>query len=177
MGLYLFKLSLQLDSWKMLPYWHHVKSSVKDFLSNGRMRLCLSFLASHFLPTLYHLHSSDVSVLQISWGESYLSTCFSMPFCSCSVVAFGLIVWVLWFFVWYSYWYNFDSNYWSAVYKRTYGKDFKFKAGYDSEVGLGWASLWVSAAIPLTLLFVCIKARSRLFSYLPYLFYHHSFIY
>ncbi|KAH9782539.1 Outer envelope pore protein 37 [Citrus sinensis] len=34
-----------------------------------------------------------------------------------------------------SYWYNFDSNYWSAVYKHTYGKDFKFKAGYDSEVG------------------------------------------
>ncbi|CAL0330724.1 unnamed protein product [Lupinus luteus] len=43
----------------------------------------------------------------------------------------------------FSYWYNCDSNYWSAVYKRTYGKDFKFKAGYDSEVRLGWASLWV----------------------------------
>jgi hypothetical protein len=43
-----------------------------------------------------------------------------------------------------SYWYNFDSNFWSAVYKHTYGKDFKFKAGYDSEVRLGWASLWVS---------------------------------
>lgn len=42
-----------------------------------------------------------------------------------------------------SYWYNFYSNYWSAVYKHTYGKDFKFKAGYDSEVRLGWASLWV----------------------------------
>ncbi|WCJ21816.1 Outer envelope pore protein 37 chloroplastic [Euphorbia peplus] len=42
-----------------------------------------------------------------------------------------------------SYWYNFDSNYWSAVYKQTYGKDYKFKAGYDSEVRLGWASLWV----------------------------------
>ncbi|KAK3204530.1 hypothetical protein Dsin_018576 [Dipteronia sinensis] len=42
-----------------------------------------------------------------------------------------------------SYWYNLDSNNWSAVYKRTYGKDFKFKAGYDSEVRLGWASLWV----------------------------------
>ncbi|KAK7363936.1 hypothetical protein VNO77_06101 [Canavalia gladiata] len=42
-----------------------------------------------------------------------------------------------------SYWYNCDSNYWSAVYKRTYGKDFKFKVGYDSEVHLGWASLWV----------------------------------
>lgn len=46
-----------------------------------------------------------------------------------------------------SYWYNFDSNYWSAVYKRTYAKDFKFKAGYDSEVRLGWASLWVYSLI------------------------------
>jgi hypothetical protein len=42
-----------------------------------------------------------------------------------------------------SYWYNCDSNYWSAVYKHTYGEDFKFKAGYDSDVRLGWASLWV----------------------------------
>ncbi|CAH8265879.1 unnamed protein product [Arabidopsis lyrata] len=42
-----------------------------------------------------------------------------------------------------SYWYNFDSNMWSAVYKRTYGKDYKLKAGYDSDVRLGWASLWV----------------------------------
>ncbi|XP_050237710.1 outer envelope pore protein 37, chloroplastic [Mercurialis annua] len=42
-----------------------------------------------------------------------------------------------------SYWYNFDSNNWSAVYKQTYGKDYKFKAGYDSEVRMGWASLWV----------------------------------
>lgn len=44
----------------------------------------------------------------------------------------------------HSYWYNFDSNYWSTVYKHTYGKDLKLKAGYDSEVRLGWASLWVS---------------------------------
>lgn len=42
-----------------------------------------------------------------------------------------------------SYWYNFDSNHWSAVYKHKYGKDFKFKTGYDSAVRLGWASLWV----------------------------------
>ncbi|XP_068666221.1 outer envelope pore protein 37, chloroplastic [Aristolochia californica] len=42
-----------------------------------------------------------------------------------------------------SYWYNFDSDYWSAVYKHTVGKDLKLKAGYDSEVRLGWASLWV----------------------------------
>ncbi|MCD7466715.1 Outer envelope pore protein 37, chloroplastic [Datura stramonium] len=42
-----------------------------------------------------------------------------------------------------SYWYNLDTNYWSTVYKHNMGKDFKFKAGYDSEVRLGWASLWV----------------------------------
>ncbi|CAI0433215.1 unnamed protein product [Linum tenue] len=42
-----------------------------------------------------------------------------------------------------SYWYHFDTNNWSAVYKHTYGKDFKLKTGYDSDVRLGWASLWV----------------------------------
>lgn len=51
-----------------------------------------------------------------------------------------------------SYWYNFEANNWSAVYKHTYGKDFKFKAGYDSEVRLGWASVWVSGSICLALL-------------------------
>ncbi|KAK6914437.1 hypothetical protein RJ641_021758 [Dillenia turbinata] len=43
----------------------------------------------------------------------------------------------------WSYWYNLDTNYWSTVYKHTVGKDLKFKAGYDSEVRLGWASLWI----------------------------------
>ncbi|KAK4387876.1 Outer envelope pore protein 37, chloroplastic [Sesamum angolense] len=42
-----------------------------------------------------------------------------------------------------SYLYNFDTNNWSAVYKHTVGKEYKFKAGYDAEVRLGWASLWV----------------------------------
>ncbi|KAL5711603.1 Outer envelope pore protein 37 [Ranunculus cassubicifolius] len=42
-----------------------------------------------------------------------------------------------------SYWYNFDSNNWSTVYKHTIGKDLKLKAGYDSDVRLGWAALWV----------------------------------
>ncbi|XXG44579.1 hypothetical protein AAC387_Pa01g4342 [Persea americana] len=41
-----------------------------------------------------------------------------------------------------SYWYHFNSSDWSTVYKHTVGKDLKFKAGYDSEVRLGWASLW-----------------------------------
>nr|XP_043617856.1 outer envelope pore protein 37, chloroplastic [Erigeron canadensis] len=42
-----------------------------------------------------------------------------------------------------SYLYNFDTNYWCAVYKHTVGKEYKFKAGYDSEVRLGWASIWI----------------------------------
>ncbi|KAF0933583.1 hypothetical protein E2562_018827 [Oryza meyeriana var. granulata] len=42
-----------------------------------------------------------------------------------------------------SYRYYFDTDYWSAVYKHTVGKDFKVKTGYDSEVRVGWASLWV----------------------------------
>ncbi|KAF6162344.1 hypothetical protein GIB67_008473 [Kingdonia uniflora] len=42
-----------------------------------------------------------------------------------------------------SYWYNLDSSSWSSVYKHTLGKDLKLKAGYDSAVRLGWASLWV----------------------------------
>lgn len=52
-----------------------------------------------------------------------------------------------------SYWYNCDSNYWSAVYKHTYGEDFKFKAGYDSEIRLGWASLWVCMCLILQFFF------------------------
>lgn len=30
------------------------------------------------------------------------------------------------------------------MYKHTYGKDLKLKAGYDTKERLGWASLWVS---------------------------------
>ncbi|TVU29278.1 hypothetical protein EJB05_20838, partial [Eragrostis curvula] len=42
-----------------------------------------------------------------------------------------------------SYRYNFDTDDWNAVYKHTMGNNFKVKAGYDSVVRLGWASLWV----------------------------------
>ncbi|GKC05909.1 outer envelope pore protein 37, chloroplastic [Tanacetum coccineum] len=42
-----------------------------------------------------------------------------------------------------SYFYNFDTNFWSAVFKHTVSKDYKVKAGYDSEVRLAWASMWV----------------------------------
>ncbi|CAA6663892.1 unnamed protein product [Spirodela intermedia] len=42
-----------------------------------------------------------------------------------------------------SYCYHFHSNDFNAVYKRTIGENVKLKVGYDSEVRLGWASLWV----------------------------------
>jgi hypothetical protein len=43
----------------------------------------------------------------------------------------------------FSYRYNFDTDDWNAIYKYTMGKNFKVKAGYDSAVRVGWASLWV----------------------------------
>ncbi|EMS53627.1 hypothetical protein TRIUR3_34044 [Triticum urartu] len=41
-----------------------------------------------------------------------------------------------------SYHFNFDTDEWNAVYKHTIGKNYKLKAGYDSEVRVGWASIW-----------------------------------
>uniref|UniRef100_A0A0A9F6X9 Outer envelope pore protein 37, chloroplastic n=1 Tax=Arundo donax TaxID=35708 RepID=A0A0A9F6X9_ARUDO len=45
-----------------------------------------------------------------------------------------------------SYWYHFDTNYWCAVYKHKADKHLKWKAGYESDNRLGWASLWVGDA-------------------------------
>ena len=42
-----------------------------------------------------------------------------------------------------SYWYNFDTNYWGAIYKHKENKHLKWKAGYESDNRLGYASLWV----------------------------------
>jgi hypothetical protein len=42
-----------------------------------------------------------------------------------------------------SYWYNFDTNYWGATYKHKENKHLKWKAGYESDNRLGYASLWV----------------------------------
>ena len=49
----------------------------------------------------------------------------------------------LWFSLSPSYFYNFDSTAWSAVYKHQANENFKFKAGYDSTVRVGWAGAWV----------------------------------
>ncbi|XP_010238602.1 outer envelope pore protein 37, chloroplastic isoform X1 [Brachypodium distachyon] len=46
----------------------------------------------------------------------------------------------------FSYRYHFDTNYWSAVYKQKASKHVKWKAGYESDERLGWASLWVGDA-------------------------------
>jgi hypothetical protein len=43
-----------------------------------------------------------------------------------------------------SYRYQFDTNYWSFIYKHKASKHVKWKAGYESDQRLGWASLWVS---------------------------------
>ncbi|BAF29445.1 outer envelope pore protein 37, chloroplastic isoform X2 [Oryza sativa Japonica Group] len=45
-----------------------------------------------------------------------------------------------------SYRYQFDTNYWSFIYKHKASKHVKWKAGYESDQRLGWASLWVGDA-------------------------------
>jgi len=45
-----------------------------------------------------------------------------------------------------SYWYNFDTNYWGVIYKHKENKHLKWKAGYESDNRLGYASLWVGDA-------------------------------
>lgn len=62
----------------------------------------------------------------------------------CCIKLKNLQIFIVWVVCICSYLYNFDTNYWSAVYKHTVGKEYKVKAGYDSEVQLGWASIWVS---------------------------------
>ncbi|KAJ7571671.1 hypothetical protein O6H91_01G171600 [Diphasiastrum complanatum] len=42
-----------------------------------------------------------------------------------------------------SYFYNFNTEAWSAVYELKPSENFKVKLGYDSEVGVSWASAWV----------------------------------
>ncbi|CAM0913264.1 unnamed protein product [Alopecurus aequalis] len=46
----------------------------------------------------------------------------------------------------FSYRYNFDTTNWSAVYKARASKHVKWKAGYESDERLGWASLWIGDA-------------------------------
>ena len=63
------------------------------------------------------------------------------------------------------------------MYKHTYGKDLKFKAGYDSDASLGWASLWVIIpihqtfypfAFPLTSGLLVLLMMLSLFSFVFY---------
>ncbi|EFJ28695.1 hypothetical protein SELMODRAFT_145368 [Selaginella moellendorffii] len=42
-----------------------------------------------------------------------------------------------------SYMYNFNNEAWSAIFKHKATENFKIKMGYDSDVGVSWASAWV----------------------------------
>ncbi|KAJ8755220.1 hypothetical protein K2173_019018 [Erythroxylum novogranatense] len=103
-----------------------ISGIVKGQLSNG---ICTAQFSDEDLKLRYCYKDEAVSFIpSISLPSNALSFAFKRQISPSNKL---------------SYWYNFDTNYWSAVYKHTYAKDFKFKAGYDSEVRLGWASLWV----------------------------------
>ncbi|KAM1424961.1 hypothetical protein ACFX1X_017626 [Malus domestica] len=103
-----------------------INGIVKSQILNG---LCTAHYADEDLKLRYSYKDEEMSFIPtLSLPSNALSFAFKRQFSPSDKL---------------SYWYNFDSNYWSAVYKHTYGKDLKLKAGYDSEVRLGWASLWV----------------------------------
>ncbi|KAL8151326.1 hypothetical protein V2J09_021134 [Rumex salicifolius] len=103
-----------------------VSSLVKATLMNG---VCTAFYNDDTMNLKYCYKDEEMSfVPSVSLPSNALSLAFKRRFGPSDKL---------------SYWYNFDSNYWSTVYKHTVGKEYKFKAGYDSEVRLGWASLWV----------------------------------
>ncbi|KAM1201095.1 hypothetical protein EV1_017172 [Malus domestica] len=103
-----------------------INGIVKSQILNG---LCTADYADEDLKLRYSYKDEEMSFIPtLSLPSNALSFAFKRQFSPSDKL---------------SYWYNFDSNYWSAVYKHTYGKDLKLKAGYDSEVRLGWASLWV----------------------------------
>ncbi|KAL5578614.1 hypothetical protein UlMin_011056 [Ulmus minor] len=103
-----------------------VNGIVKGNILNG---VCTAHYAEEDLKLRYSFKDEELSFIPtISLPSNALSFAFKRRFGPSDKL---------------SYLYNFDANNWSAVYKHTYGKDLKFKTGYDSEVRLGWASLWV----------------------------------
>ncbi|PIN07002.1 hypothetical protein CDL12_20442 [Handroanthus impetiginosus] len=103
-----------------------VSGILKSHILNG---LCTAQYNEDTLDLRYAFKDEQMSVIpSISLPSNALSCAFKRRFSPSDK---------------WSYWYHFDSNNWSTVYKHTVGKDYKFKAGYDSEVRLGWASLWV----------------------------------
>ncbi|OUZ99291.1 hypothetical protein BVC80_717g10 [Macleaya cordata] len=103
-----------------------ISGIVKGQLLNG---ICTAEYKDEDLNLRYSYKDEEVSFIpRISLPSNALSFAFKRRFGPSDKL---------------SYLYNFDSSYWNAVYKHTVGKDLKLKAGYDSEVRLGWASLWV----------------------------------
>jgi hypothetical protein len=106
-----------------------------------------------FFRTLVHYNLCSCNLLALTsiifLGlklKETLCNCFEGILHSLSAVNFFFFFW--WTFVTltsppFSYRYIFDTDEWNAVYKHKVGKNFKVKAGYDSEVRVGWASLWV----------------------------------
>uniref|UniRef100_A0A7N0ZUB3 Outer envelope pore protein 37, chloroplastic n=1 Tax=Kalanchoe fedtschenkoi TaxID=63787 RepID=A0A7N0ZUB3_KALFE len=103
-----------------------INGIVKTPLLNG---LCIAMFENENLKLRYSYKDEDMSFSpSISLPSNALSFAFKRRFSPSDKM---------------SYFYNLDSNHWSAVYKHSRDADYTFKAGYDSEVKLGWASLWL----------------------------------
>ncbi|EES15850.1 hypothetical protein BDA96_08G083600 [Sorghum bicolor] len=106
-----------------------VNGLVKSHVLNG---LCTAVYNDNAMNIKYRYKDDEISfVPSISLPSNTLSFAFKRQLTPLDKL---------------SYWYNFDTNYWSAIYKHKANKHLKWKAGYESDNRLGWASLWVGDA-------------------------------
>uniref|UniRef100_A0A0D9XXW9 Outer envelope pore protein 37, chloroplastic n=2 Tax=Leersia perrieri TaxID=77586 RepID=A0A0D9XXW9_9ORYZ len=106
-----------------------VNGIVRSHVLNG---VCTALYSDNEMNLKYRYKDEELSFIpSISLPSNSLSFAFKRQFTPSDKL---------------SYRYQFDTNYWSAVYKHKATKNVKWKAGYESDERLGWASLWVGDA-------------------------------
>ncbi|KAG8051160.1 hypothetical protein GUJ93_ZPchr0009g1711 [Zizania palustris] len=105
-----------------------VNGIVKSHVLNG---VCTTLYNDNGMNIKYRYKDEELSFIpSISLPSNSLSFAFKRQFTPSDKL---------------SYRYQFNTNHWSAVYKhKANNKHVNWKAGYESDERLGWASLWVS---------------------------------
>ncbi|KAG2615372.1 hypothetical protein PVAP13_3NG061300 [Panicum virgatum] len=106
-----------------------VNGLVKSHVLNG---VCTAVYSDNAMNIKYRYKDDEISFIpSISLPSNSLSFAFKRQLTPSDKL---------------SYRYNFDTNYWGAIYKHKENKHLKWKAGYESDNRLGYASLWVGDA-------------------------------
>jgi len=102
-----------------------VNGLVKSHVLNG---VCTAAYSDNAMKIKYRYKDDEISFIpSISLPSNSLSFAFKRQLTPSDKL---------------SYWYNFDTNYWGVIYKHKENKHLKWKAGYESDNRLGYASLY-----------------------------------